>query len=41
MPARAVVDPNRLNTPPTRTAGGRMRRDPLDSGCDNDVPLSG
>src|SRR6266516_4282042 len=40
-PARAVVDPNRLTTPPTRTAGGRPRRDPLASGCDNEVALSG
>src|SRR3954454_13681080 len=28
-PARAVVEPNRLTTPPTRTAGGPPRRDPL------------
>src|SRR5258707_6403204 len=42
-PARAVVDPNRLTTPPTRSAGGRLRRDPLVSGCliaPPDVPLA-
>src|SRR6266849_2929417 len=32
-PAKAVVDPNRLTTPATLTAGGRLRRDPLVSGC--------
>ena len=36
-PARAVVDPNRLTTPATRTAGGRLLCDPFDSGCDNEV----
>ncbi len=40
-PASAVVDPNRLTTPPTWTAGDRPRRDPLPSGCDNEVALSG
>src|SRR6266446_4894574 len=40
-PARAIVDPNRLTTPPTRTAGGRLPPDPLVSGCDNEVALSG
>ncbi len=39
-PASAVVDPNRLTTPPTRTAD-RLLRDPLPSGCDNEVALSG
>jgi hypothetical protein len=32
-PARAVVDPNRLTTPATLTAGGRLPPDPLVSGC--------
>src|SRR4249920_2864216 len=38
-PARAVVDPNRLTTPRTPTAGGRLRRHPSVSGCDNEVTL--
>src|SRR4249920_3630882 len=38
-PARAVVDPNRLTTPRTPTAGGRPRRHPLVSGCDNELTL--
>src|SRR6478609_5534416 len=29
-PARAVVDPNRLTTPATRTAGGWLSRLPID-----------
>src|SRR5580765_1152123 len=32
-PARAVVDPNRLTTPATLTAGGRPPPDPSVSGC--------
>jgi hypothetical protein len=40
-PASAVVDPNRLTTPRTATAGGRLRRDPSVSGCDNKVALLG